>query len=857
MPVKSLTVYQYQDLIDQGWRRSGTYLYKPVLEHTCCKAYTIRLDATQFAPDKGQRRLLRKWRAFLAGQVESSQFNAEAGDEQDTPMEDVEPQATAGSAQEGPPASNRRGQQQHQPGRQLHIRATQSPPARATAPVLEGAVTVAGAEGRVPKPVAGAGWRERAMPLLDRVLAAALSAAVAGGALPPSDYPAPSVRLVTDKQRHALPADVHFTSAAAFALAAAAARQGKGGGGPTGAPAAKAAEAEPPAVRAADVHAAMDASPGAAVAARSAEGETQTAAATGAKPGAKQCRRKAASPQDGPLRAQHLAETLAQHFNAILIGSGGRGGTEEASGGQAAAGAAAPPAGGPAMEIDGGAAAPGQAGPVRGEVAASGRDAAASLLALCAAEAYAASGHINLRARPSGAESGQGPTGAARRDAGAPVGGTGAGVAPGCTGDGGAERRRSGGGGVSVPGDVAAHGGAAGAAADGAGGSRSGGSSTKSTKSIKSTKSSKRPHTDGGCGGSAQAGRTGAAGAELSAGGSRGGASAAALAPPAAPARGGAAGAAADPAEALAVPTGRLEVRLVPSEFSEEEYRLYERYQVVQHHDDPEELSREAFKRFLVESPLRPVGRAQDPGAPADCGYGSFHQQYWLDGKLIAVGVVDVLPRCLSSVYLFWDPELPSLALGRFTALQEIRWVLQHVAASPSLRYYYMGFYIHTCPKMRYKADYRPSDLLCPRRKVWVRITPELLRAVEQQPYLELSAQPGALCQPNLAAPPGDPAAAAAAGAPAAGPEQPAGQGLQAGAAGGAGGGGKGGGGAGGVGDTLLLLPGRWARQGPVRFEAVRRAKLFAEETLQMLEEHIAEWRAAVGWTAPQLVYQL
>jgi hypothetical protein len=32
-------------------------------------------------------------------------------------------------------------------------------------------------------------------------------------------------------------------------------------------------------------------------------------------------------------------------------------------------------------------------------------------------------------------------------------------------------------------------------------------------------------------------------------------------------------------------------------------------------------------------------------GGMPSCGYGSFHQQYWLDGKLVAVGVVDVLPR--------------------------------------------------------------------------------------------------------------------------------------------------------------------------------------------------------------------
>ena len=31
-------------------------------------------------------------------------------------------------------------------------------------------------------------------------------------------------------------------------------------------------------------------------------------------------------------------------------------------------------------------------------------------------------------------------------------------------------------------------------------------------------------------------------------------------------------------------------------------------------------------------------------------GYGSFHHRYFLDDKLVAVGVVDVLPRCLSSV---------------------------------------------------------------------------------------------------------------------------------------------------------------------------------------------------------------
>jgi arginine-tRNA-protein transferase len=57
-----------------------------------------------------------------------------------------------------------------------------------------------------------------------------------------------------------------------------------------------------------------------------------------------------------------------------------------------------------------------------------------------------------------------------------------------------------------------------------------------------------------------------------------------------------------------------------------------------------EELTRQQYKGFLVDTPLQHVPPSAAAGVPS-CGYGSFHQQYWLDGKLVAVGVVDVLPR--------------------------------------------------------------------------------------------------------------------------------------------------------------------------------------------------------------------
>ena len=55
----------------------------------------------------------------------------------------------------------------------------------------------------------------------------------------------------------------------------------------------------------------------------------------------------------------------------------------------------------------------------------------------------------------------------------------------------------------------------------------------------------------------------------------------------------------------------------------------------------------------------------------------------------MAVAVLDVLPRCLSSKYVFWDPALASLSLGKLTALREIAWVQDASCVCPQLHYYF------------------------------------------------------------------------------------------------------------------------------------------------------------------------
>ena len=112
---------------------------------------------------------------------------------------------------------------------------------------------------------------------------------------------------------------------------------------------------------------------------------------------------------------------------------------------------------------------------------------------------------------------------------------------------------------------------------------------------------------------------------------------------------------------------------------------------------------------FLCTSPLQ----------SDDAEYGAFHQHYRVDGVLIAVGVVDILPLCLSSVYLFYDPSYQHLSLGIYTALCEVEWVRRFQLTHPRCEYYYMGYTIVTCGKMLYKSTFKPPQLLCDVRHSW------------------------------------------------------------------------------------------------------------------------------------------
>lgn len=121
---------------------------------------------------------------------------------------------------------------------------------------------------------------------------------------------------------------------------------------------------------------------------------------------------------------------------------------------------------------------------------------------------------------------------------------------------------------------------------------------------------------------------------------------------------------------------------LEPSTLTTEKYALYEKYQRDTHQDDDNTPG--GFKRFLVDSPLRvslyfvhgivepqrlakdePIPYTSTPPKHLPSNYGSYHQMYRIDGVLIAMAVLDILPNCVSSVYFVYDKAWEKYSLGK------------------------------------------------------------------------------------------------------------------------------------------------------------------------------------------------
>lgn len=155
-----------------------------------------------------------------------------------------------------------------------------------------------------------------------------------------------------------------------------------------------------------------------------------------------------------------------------------------------------------------------------------------------------------------------------------------------------------------------------------------------------------------------------------------------------------------------------------------EKFAVYKKYQMNVHKDPEEKLKNSSsynhawgstnLKGPAIKLPKDLSSKTPHPELYPD-SYGTYNFIHRIDGKIIAVGVWDILPTSLSSVYLYYDTDYSFLDLGVFTAIKEIEYMKSfQKLIDVNFKYYVMGFYIDTCQKMRYKGEYQPTQLLDP-----------------------------------------------------------------------------------------------------------------------------------------------
>lgn len=80
---------------------------------------------------------------------------------------------------------------------------------------------------------------------------------------------------------------------------------------------------------------------------------------------------------------------------------------------------------------------------------------------------------------------------------------------------------------------------------------------------------------------------------------------------------------------------------------------------------------------------------------------------YYVDGVLAAVGIVNVTPNTLSSVYFTYRLDYAKLSLGTYSVLAEIDY-----ARREGKKHLYLGYFVKENHFMSYKGRFHPNEIL-------------------------------------------------------------------------------------------------------------------------------------------------
>ena len=165
------------------------------------------------------------------------------------------------------------------------------------------------------------------------------------------------------------------------------------------------------------------------------------------------------------------------------------------------------------------------------------------------------------------------------------------------------------------------------------------------------------------------------------------------------------------------------------------EYELYCKFQDSVHFGRTKFHSFNEFKWGFVDSLV-----TNDDKSTVGSGakLGTYHIHYYLDEELVMVTIADITPSLFVSMYFFYDPDIRFIHPGIYTVIREIALTRQLQKVMPDLKYYVLGYYNYTIPKISYKHQFRPTEIQCPDTYRWLPLE-QVMPRINANQYSRLS----------------------------------------------------------------------------------------------------------------------
>jgi len=134
-----------------------------------------------------------------------------------------------------------------------------------------------------------------------------------------------------------------------------------------------------------------------------------------------------------------------------------------------------------------------------------------------------------------------------------------------------------------------------------------------------------------------------------------------------------------------------LTATLAPARRTDENFALYKRYLGARHPGGGMDRAEPAdFDAFLA-----------GPWSPTR------FLEFRSGDRLVAVAVIDASEDALSAVYTWFDPAESARSLGTYAILAQVE-----LARREQRAFVYLGFWLEDHPKMHYKRNFRPLEVL-------------------------------------------------------------------------------------------------------------------------------------------------